>query len=109
MSMEKDTVLAQVYSTYDYSKFKMIVGNRGLRMANVSAIQKSSNEEQLLIPIIVNSNYEIVDGQHRYTAWKAIGKPIIYIIADGYSLSQVRRANQNSINWTITDFFKMHS
>lgn len=104
-----DKELSKIYSTTDYSKFKIIVGNRALRMTNVSAIQKSSSEEQLMIPIIVNEKFEIIDGQHRFKSWSNLGLPIIYTIAEGYNLSQVRRANQNSINWTISDFFKMHS
>lgn len=104
-----DKEVSKIYSTMDYSKFKMIVGNRALRMTNVSAIQKSSSEEQLMIPILVNEKFEVIDGQHRLKSWSNLGLPILYTIAEGYNLSQVRRANQNSINWTISDFFKMHS
>lgn len=104
-----DKEVSKIYSTTDYDKFKMILGNRALRLTNVSAIQKSSSEEQLMIPILVNENYEIIDGQHRFRAWKSLNIPILYTIVEGYNLAQVRRANQNSINWTISDFFKMHS
>lgn len=104
-----DIEVGKIYSTTDYSKFKIIVGNRALRLTNVSAIQKSSSEEQLMIPILVNENYEIIDGQHRFRAWKNLNIPILYTVVKGYNLSHVRRANQNSINWTISDFFKMHS
>lgn len=101
-------VIGQVFSTYDYDKFKILVGNRRISRANVSAIQKSSTEEQLIIPILVNENYEIVDGQHRFSAWRNLGKPIYFLIVEGYSLDHVKRANQNSINWTIFDFLQMH-
>ena len=104
-----DTIVSKVYSTYDYSKFKLLVGNRAIRLTNMSAIKKSSSEEQLMIPILVNENFEVIDGQHRLQSWSSLGLPIYYIIAEGYNLNQVRRANQNSINWTISDFFKMHS
>lgn len=108
-SFIEDEIVAKVYSTKDYSKFKSLMGNRQIRQSNVSQIQKSSKEEQLLIPIIVNENMEICDGQHRAIAWQNLGKPIYYIICEGYNLSHVKRANQNSVNWVIYDFLKMYS
>lgn len=105
----EDEVIAKVYSTRDYDKFKNLMGNRQIRQSNVSQIQKSSKEEQLLIPIIVNEKMEICDGQHRAIAWRNLGQPIYYIICEGYNLSHVKRANQNSVNWVIYDFLKMYS
>ena len=41
-------------------------------------------EKLLMCPIIVNENYEIIDGQHRYSASKELGLPIRYIVGEGY-------------------------
>ncbi len=54
--------------------------------------------------IIVNENYEIIDGQHRFEILQELGLPINYIICEGYGLEEVQRLNANSKNWTADDF-----
>ena len=59
-----------IYATTDYDKFKFLEGNRKLRLNNLEKMRESMIEEQLVIPICVNENFEIIDGQHRYTICK---------------------------------------
>lgn len=93
-----------VYQTTDYEKFKIIEGNRNLNKANLRKLISSMKEEQLIIPIIVNEKMEIIDGQHRYCGCVELGKPVYYIINEGYGLKQVKRANTVGVNWTNEDF-----
>lgn len=97
-----------IYKTKDYDKFNTIKGNRKLNVRNIGKLIKSMNEEQLISPILVNSNFEIIDGQHRYTVCKELGKSIYYYIVDGYGIDQVRRSNLVSSNWTKNDYLNMH-
>ena len=64
-------------------------------------------EEQLIIPIVVNEKYEIIDGQHRYTACKDLGKPVYFYMVRGYGLNQVKRANIASSNWKKENYLDM--
>lgn len=100
-------VCDQVLSTNNYEIFKRVDGNRGLNQRNFNKLINSMKEEQLKIPIIVNEKYEIIDGQHRFEAAKFLGLPIYFIIIKGYGLSQVKRANIVSSNWTKKDFLEM--
>lgn len=95
-----------IYTTTDYDKFKFLDGNRKLRLNNLEKMRESMIEEQLVIPICINENFEIIDGQHRYTICKELNKPVYYYIQEGYGLDQVERANRSNTNWQLNDFLQ---
>ena len=101
------TIFGNIMVTENYDMFKKIGGNRKLNKANYSKIVKSMKEEQLIIPIVVNEKYEIIDGQHRYTACKDLGKPVYFYMVRGYGLDQVKRANIASSNWKKENYLDM--
>lgn len=106
--MSKDvTIYGNIMETKEYSMFKQIKGNRKINKANYAKIVNSMKEEQLVIPIVVNERYEIIDGQHRFEACKSLEKPIYFFIVRGYGLEQVKRANIASINWKKDDYLDM--
>lgn len=105
--MEKE-IVGQMYKTLDYNMFKRIDGNRILNSKNYSKLLNSMKEEQLKIPIIVNEKYEIIDGQHRFSAARELGLPVYFIIEEGYGLEEVKRANMVGTNWTKSDFLNMY-
>ena len=93
-----------VYKTNDYSLFSKLDGNRNVNKAHAHRLRKSIEEESLCVPIIVNENYEIIDGQHRFSCWRDLMLPVYYIKVDGYTLTQVQRLNSNTINWKLSDY-----
>ena len=101
------TIFGNIMVTENYDMFKKIGGNRKLNKANYAKIVKSMKEEQLIIPIVVNEKYEIIDGQHRYTACKDLGKPVYFYMVRGYGLNQVKRANIASSNWKKENYLDM--
>ena len=101
------TIFGNIMVTENYDMFKKIGGNRKINKANYAKIVKSMKEEQLIIPIVVNEKYEIIDGQHRFTACKDLGKPVYFYMVRGYGLSQVKRANIASSNWKKENYLDM--
>lgn len=97
-----------VYVTKNYGKFKTIEGNRVLRQGNLEKIKESMKEKQLILPICVNENFEIIDGQHRFNAAKELELPVYYYIIRGYKIEDVERANRASTNWTFMDFLNSY-
>ena len=97
-------IVNQVKQTNDYSLFSILKGNRSINKAHLNRLKKSIQEESLCVPIIVNENYEIIDGQNRYSAWKELELPVYYIIVKGYGLPQVQRLNSNIKNWNNDDY-----
>ncbi len=63
-----------------------------------------------LVPIIVNSNFVVVDGQHRVTAAKEAGKGIYYIVDNTSSRGSNNNGGyygqlyRNSVSWAVVQF-----
>ena len=98
----------QVHTTTDYSMFKSIDGNRNLNLLHINRLKKSMQEQYLFTVIVVNENYEIIDGQHRFHAIKDLGLPLHYTIMQGYGLRHVQILNANSSNWTSQDYLEAY-
>ena len=96
----------QVHTTNDYFMFKPIIGNRTLSELHVRRLKDSIKSNYLFTVIIVNENYQIIDGQHRFEVIKELQLPLNYIICKGYGLTEVQILNQNSKNWTADDFME---
>lgn len=104
-----DPEFALIHETYDYDKFKFIDTNRGLKNTNYNGIVTSFKEAYLLAIIIVNENYEIIDGQHRFNAAKEMGLPIRYVICPGYGIDEVRQYNKTMQKWVKLDFLESYT
>lgn len=103
-----DEKVTDIRKTNDYDKFKNIVGNRDLRGTNYNRLIQSMEKKQLIIPILVNSQFEIIDGQHRFEVCRTLGLPLYYYVIDGYGIDEVKRANLVGCNWVIDDYLKLN-
>jgi hypothetical protein len=99
---------SQVHSTSDYSKFKILSGNRKVNELHLKRLIKSFEKNYLFSPITINENWEIIDGQHRFFAAKNLGLPIFYIMVFGYSLPEVQILNSNTSNWNKNDYLEAY-
>ncbi len=100
-----------ILETKEYEKFKYIEGNRNIESKHVNELIKSISEKNLLSirPIIVDKDFNILDGQHRLEAAKSLNLPIFYIQIQSDLHSEMVRLNQNNKNWKIKDFLHFHS
>ena len=55
-----------IYETKNYSLFKLLDSNREPNQRILKKLEASIKEIGIQIPIIVNTENEIVDGQHRF-------------------------------------------
>jgi hypothetical protein len=94
----------QVHTTTDYSKFKPISGNRNKNLLHINRLKKSMAKNYLFTIIIVNENFEIIDGQHRFDVIQELQLPLHYLICKGYGLAEVQILNQNSKTWNADDY-----
>ena len=94
----------QIHSTSDYGIFKILKGNRAVSELHVRRLAEAIKEKDLQIPIIVDDNLYILDGQHRLEAYKIVGKPVPYIIKSKFDLADVRAVNSVSRKWTLTEY-----
>ena len=97
--------VATVQETRDYARFSLMELNRDVNRQHVERLKQSFERDYLLAPILVNENFEIVDGQHRFTAAKEMGLPIRYVVANGYTIEHVKMLNHEGKNWSVMDHF----
>lgn len=93
-----------IQETKNYALFKLMEGNREVNSAHLNKIIESMKEKYLISPIIVNEDFEIMDGQHRFNSCRELGTPILFIQVKGYGLEEVQRYNVNSRNWNPNDY-----
>lgn len=94
----------QVLQSNDYKKFVVLEGNRSINTLHFNRLKNSMSENYLISPIIVNENFEVIDGQHRLKSCEELLLPVFYIVCKGYGLSEIHRYNANSKNWTLDDY-----
>lgn len=87
-------------------------GNRKPNKAHVRKLQDAISANAKLSqfrPILVNENYEIIDGQHRYEALKNLDQPIHYVVAPGTGLKEVQELNSIAKVWTPIEYAKSYA
>jgi hypothetical protein len=103
----KDVSVNQVFVTNDYTKFKLLQGNRSVDPAHVQELVNSMGEQYLQMAIHVNQDFQVIDGQHRLEACQELKLPIYYIMHDGWALDEVHILNTHQVNWNSIDY--LHS
>lgn len=102
----------KIYFTKDYSRFKLITGNRNIVPGKVRRILKDIDEGLDVLkycPIIVNHKMEIIDGQHRFHVAQKIKSNVWYIITHEMSVRDIARINSNTDKWRNEDFLKSYT
>jgi len=89
--------------TRDYSIFNFVESNREINKANLKKIEESILDIGVQVPIVVNSNYDIIEGQHRFLALKSNKLPVPYIVSRGASEDHISKL-QESKKWTALDY-----
>ena len=100
----------EIKKTNKYSKFKRQTGNRELSQSNLISLEKKVIEKNMLCynPILVNSDYEVIDGQHRLEVAKRNGFEISFIVVPHLGLKETMGINTTGSKWTNVDFLKSY-
>lgn len=99
----------EIQKTKDYTKFKILDANRTIDSAHVDALSNSISKSNLLEanPIIVNKEFEVLDGQHRLRACEKLGIEVPYIVLpEGKVYQDIIRLNTVSKKWNVEDYLK---
>lgn len=100
----------KIYKETDYSVFKKLLGNRDVKQERINAIVESIKKiGYQRVPILVNEKYEIIDGQGRVEACKALGLPIYFEIQEGIGIEECIAMNIKMKNWNIYDFVESYA
>lgn len=101
-------IVSRIYQSKDYGIFKQLNGNRIVDRLHVTRLKESFQEKYLISPILVNENYQIIDGQHRFEAAKELNYPVYFFFVDGYRLPEVQILNTHSKNWHKIDYLNAY-
>lgn len=98
----------KVYHTTNYNAFKIIKGNRKLNQNKIIRIKDAINGSLDMLrfcPIIVDSEMNVIDGQHRLQICKDMKRPVYYVISTyKVTLRNVARLNANTEKWKTIDY-----
>ena len=97
-----------IHITRDYSMFKTVKGNREIDKGHVQKLIWEMKRRDLDLPIYINENDEVVDGQHTLQARKELGKPIRYIRGKFENEFDVAIMNANRKNWSMKGYLDFH-
>jgi hypothetical protein len=95
--------------TQDYWKFKNLSQNRPLKIKHIMRLVQSMKETGFRkeIPILVNRELEIIDGQHRFEAAKKLGIPFWYQVCDAKA-DIIVDLNCSQLSWTWEDVLNFY-
>ena len=96
-----DDIVNHIYGSFEYSKFRFIFGNIELRRSKVVKLRDEIKQNNRIssYPIIVNSNFQIIDGQHRFIAFAALGYQLSYVVDDTFDIQSIAKSNTIADNW----------
>lgn len=101
-----------VHVTEDYNLFNKLEGNRMVNHKKVNKIKEAIEIEGIDIlkyaPIIVDENFKILDGQHRFQVCKDLKRPVHFIQVNEMGIKEVAKINSNSTNWAVDDYLSTY-
>jgi len=98
----------EIHGTYDYDMFKFYKSNRPPQHWPKIAQSIKKRDRTHYKPILVGSNYHIIDGQGRFTACKSLNLPIYYIIGHDLDEEDIILLNLGQENWTPYNFLNFY-
>lgn len=101
--------MGQIHRTRDYDMFSLISGNRDVKKLGILESEISRKNMLPAFPIIVNTRYEVLDGQHRLAVAKRLGLEVSYIVDDSIKLQDIPLAANCVRKWNMEDHLKHYA
>lgn len=110
--------MPDTYGSFNYEEFNYLPFNRNRNKRHITEIRASTRiHGQLTFITVVETDCIdgvmkkwIVDGQHRYEAYKSEGLPIIYVLAKASTklelIQLIARLNSTSKGWTSDNYLE---
>ena len=98
----------KIFVSSNWNMFRFRKDNREVKSGNVLDIKKSIQKMGQVLPIVVNKKYEIIDGQHRYTACKDLNVPIRYTFGVDLTTEDIAELQSVSKKWMVQDYLNTY-
>ena len=97
--------------TTNYELFSFKKENRGISRQKVTQLKanfvKFGYDENY--PVLVDENFLIIDGQHRFLACRELGEEVNYAFAKNNSNEYMRSLNIVSSAWELADYIRSYA
>lgn len=102
----EDKAIGLIYETRNYSKFHLSKYNREIDKAHARKLltQLIKNPDITLAPILVDSDFNIVDGQHRFWGLKHADMPVPYILDKKITMADTITINGTQKQMRFMDY-----
>lgn len=106
----KDAALTEenisLKSTTHYEKFRIDPVNRPVDEKHVDELARAIVKKNLLreYPIVVSTDYTVIDGQHRLMAAQRLKVPIYFIVSSDATIEAVADTNRLQAPWKTESF-----
>lgn len=96
--------VSKIYETKNFDLFKFKEGNRNVSQKHIKKLTNEIIKEDLRIPIQVSPSGEILDGQHRFIAYKTLNRSFrFYIETDNTKVEDIQKMNTVNRSWSQED------
>ena len=102
----------KIHASTNYKQFKLLGANREIREGHLAVLDKAFEENGNITrvsPIIVNENFEVIDGQHRLKVCERRGIPVFYVVTPGLNVSDARKMNILHRRWEPIDYARSYA
>lgn len=98
-----------IKKTKDYDKFQIFTYNRPVNAKLVKSIMDSIQKIGYMEakPVLVDKDFNIIDGQHRFTACKNLDIPVPYVITDVDPKEAMVQLNARQAQWNSGNYIHM--
>lgn len=97
---------SKIYGTRNYAMFTLDESNRPIVPEKVTKLSESIKVKNFLHlwPIVVDTNFKVIDGQHRLTVAKLLEVPIYYVVSGQITILDIPRITDNVSKWTAENY-----
>ncbi len=100
----------EVEETIDYEVFKKHKSNRPTNEKLVKKLMTSIEKKNLLKskPVVVDKEFQVIDGQHRLEAARRLNMPISYVDDEDVDIKDMVTFNTNLQPWGLSDYLNYY-
>ena len=106
---KEDKQVGVIFETTDYDKFSLSSINREIDYKHVERLKKDMRERFIRTNLIVDKQFTILDGQHRFEAMRSLNIPVTYTIVTPRNFEmEIITMNTNTKNWNNDDLLDLY-
>lgn len=103
--------MSKIEKTTNYGMFHYLVCNREQTEPHIKQLCReiARNNKLEFYPIVVDADYNVMDGQHRLRAAQRLGVPIYYMIDEDAKYEDIGMINSTQKKWKAIDYINHYA